>query len=162
MRISRAFPFVAAFLLLPGRAPAQDASFGCRVLLCALASNPSWNGIPYCVPVMNQLFAMMRRRGFSWPPCGEAKTGSPAYEPYMDCPSGFTPSPRDGESMRPDLQGPLCARSSIPGQWPAQDSAGAAPGNLPEMISREPRRDPWYVTIDDGNGQKRFYFTLGQ
>lgn len=45
---------------------AQDASFGCKVLLCAAASNPSWSGIPYCVPVMTQLFRMLAR-GRPWP-----------------------------------------------------------------------------------------------
>ena len=31
---------------------AQDASFACKVLLCAAATNPSWTQIPYCVPIM--------------------------------------------------------------------------------------------------------------
>src|SRR5271168_2383035 len=34
-------------LLLGGPAAAQDASFGCKVLLCAAAATPSWSGIPY-------------------------------------------------------------------------------------------------------------------
>lgn len=41
------------------RADAQDASFGCKVLLCAAASAPSWSGIPYCVPVMQALFRQL-------------------------------------------------------------------------------------------------------
>jgi hypothetical protein len=32
---------------LPGITKAQDAEFGCKVLLCAAASNPSWPQIPY-------------------------------------------------------------------------------------------------------------------
>ncbi len=36
----------------------QDASFPCKVLLCAAATNPSWTGIPYCVPIMQQAIYM--------------------------------------------------------------------------------------------------------
>ncbi len=68
---------------------AQDAEFGCKVLLCAAASNPSWPSIPYCVPVMNQLYAMMRSVRFRWPVCTAAGTGAPGYEPYQPCPAGW-------------------------------------------------------------------------
>ncbi|NJN37022.1 MAG: hypothetical protein HC794_08145 [Nitrospiraceae bacterium] len=62
---------VGAALSIGPTAPAraQDAEFGCKVLLCAAASNPSWPSIAYCVPVMNQLFAMMQSRRFRWPVC---------------------------------------------------------------------------------------------
>lgn len=70
-------------------AKAQDAEFGCKVLLCAAASNPSWPSIPYCVPVMNQLFSMMRSVRFRWPVCIAAGTGAPGYEPYQPCPAGW-------------------------------------------------------------------------
>jgi len=52
---------VLASSLLCRQAPAQDATFGCKVLLCAAASTPSWSGIPYCVPVMQQLFTRSRK-----------------------------------------------------------------------------------------------------
>ena len=51
---------------LPARA--QDASFGCKVLLCALASAPGWSAISYCVPVMNRLFNSLATGG-GWPIC---------------------------------------------------------------------------------------------
>jgi hypothetical protein len=70
-------------------AKAQDAEFGCKVLLCAAASNPSWPSIEYCVPVMNQLYAMMRSLRFRWPVCTAAGTGAPGYEPYQPCPAGW-------------------------------------------------------------------------
>jgi hypothetical protein len=70
-------------------AKAQDAEFGCKVLLCAAATNPSWPSIPYCVPVMNQLYAMMRSLRFRWPVCTAVGTGAPGYEPYQPCPTGW-------------------------------------------------------------------------
>ena len=70
-------------------AKAQDAEFGCKVLLCAAASNPSWPSIPYCVPIMNQLQTMMRSLRFRWPVCTAAGTGAPGFEPYKPCPAGW-------------------------------------------------------------------------
>jgi hypothetical protein len=52
---------------VPEITKAQDAEFGCKVLLCAAASNPSWPQMPYCVPVMNQLYRMMRSLRFRRP-----------------------------------------------------------------------------------------------
>lgn len=66
---------VAAVLVLAGAAKAQDASFGCKVLLCAAATAPGWSRIPYCVPVMEQLFSDLRRSR-AWPTCAEATIGS--------------------------------------------------------------------------------------
>jgi len=37
---------------------AQDASFPCKVLLCAAATSPPWSQIPYCVPIMLQAIYM--------------------------------------------------------------------------------------------------------
>lgn len=81
----------SAILAVSVEAPAraQDAEFGCKVLLCAAASNPSWPSIPYCVPVMNQLYAMMRSLRFRWPVCTAAGTSAPGYEPYQPCPFGW-------------------------------------------------------------------------
>ena len=63
---------------------AQDASFGCKVLLCAMSTNPSWSGIPYCVPVMNQLFSQLAVGG-SWPVC----VGASANVSSPSCVFGF-------------------------------------------------------------------------
>ncbi|OHV80291.1 hypothetical protein [Ensifer sp. LCM 4579] len=70
-------------------AQAEDASWGCQVLLCAASSNPSWQGVPYCVPPMKRLIAAMARPGFDWPICHEAKAGAPGREEYEECPAGF-------------------------------------------------------------------------
>ena len=63
---------------------AQDASFGCKVLLCAMSTNPSWSGVPYCVPVMNQLFSQLAVGG-SWPVC----VGASANVSSPSCVFGF-------------------------------------------------------------------------
>ena len=60
-------------LMAPLPASAQDASFGCKVLLCALSSVPGWSAIPYCVPVMNQLFRSLATGG-GWPICSAPNT----------------------------------------------------------------------------------------
>jgi hypothetical protein len=60
-------------LMAPPPASAQDASFGCKVLLCALASAPGWSAISYCVPVMNQLFNSLAMGG-GWPNCSAPNT----------------------------------------------------------------------------------------
>ena len=60
-------------LASPHPANAQDASFGCKVLLCALSSAPGWSAIPYCVPVMNQLFTSLAMGG-GWPICSAPNT----------------------------------------------------------------------------------------
>lgn len=59
---------------------AQDASFGCKVLLCAAATAPGWVGIPYCVPVMQQLIRQVGRGG-TWPVCLEGRVASPTSAP---------------------------------------------------------------------------------
>ena len=69
-------------------AHADDASFGCKVLLCAAASAPGWSGIPYCVPVMHQLFSDLAK-GHPWPSCPEGgETSGISYDPYLPCPEG--------------------------------------------------------------------------
>ena len=56
-------------------ARAQDASFGCKVLLCAAASAPGWTAIPYCVPIMEEVFRELSL-GWSWPTCAQANLGA--------------------------------------------------------------------------------------
>jgi len=80
------FGAIAAVLMSAATAAAQDASFGCKVLLCAVATAPSWSGIPYCVPVMEQLFSDLRK-GRGWPTCAEATAGSVASETNQNCPN---------------------------------------------------------------------------
>ncbi len=58
---------VLAVVLPPALARADDAPWGCQVLLCAASQTPSWHGVPYCVPPMTKLIAAMKLPGFTWP-----------------------------------------------------------------------------------------------
>ena len=73
--------------IAPG-ARAQDASLGCKILLCAAATNPDWSGIPYCVPPMTQLFNILEHGG-GWPSCPEGDVSPVQYTPYKACPAGW-------------------------------------------------------------------------
>jgi hypothetical protein len=140
-------------------AAAQDASFGCKVLLCSAATSPGWPSIPYCVPIMQNLFRLLARGG-GWPSCDEARTSSLGYEPYQACPQGQTPV-RAGEDLgtapleSPD--GSLCADLSKP-----QQECGAATGCRTRYptTSRATRREPHFVDIATESGVQRFYFSL--
>jgi len=147
---------------------AQDASFGCKVLLCAAASNPSWSGIPYCVPVMTQLFRMLAR-GRPWPTCPEGNAGVPGYDPYLPCPSplvaysgGRSLGGDNGyEPLRPDPNGDQCADPErLKRPCPSRGDNGPVcdPADLP--IPRSRRADPHYVDITTGGQTIRFYFSL--
>lgn len=149
-------------------ARAQDASFGCKVLLCAAASNPSWSGIPYCVPVMTQLFRMLAR-GRPWPTCPEGNAGGLGYDPYLPCPSpmiGYTRGRTAGgdngpEPLRPDPNGELCADPERLGRsCRSQGDNGPVcdPADLP--VPRPRRENPHFVDITTGGQIIRFYFSL--
>lgn len=168
-----------------GPAKAQDAEFGCKVLLCAAASNPSWPSIPYCVPVMNQLYAMMRSLRFHWPVCTAAGTGAPGYEPYQPCPTGWqeTSSNAGGgdtnaSSYLQTGDNDLCARrlplqvsgrpvqTSAPGgqvQCPASGSDnGGATGSGQACVEYMPRprnERPYYFDVRgaDGNSSRVWF-----
>jgi len=86
---SMVFGVLAAVLFPAWAVEAQGASFGCKVLLCATATAPGWSGIPYCVPVMEQLFTDLRK-GRGWPPCEEATAGSTSPGISQGCASGTT------------------------------------------------------------------------
>jgi hypothetical protein len=147
--------------LIPGAVPparAQDASFGCKVLLCAAASSPSWSGIPYCVPVMQELFRRLARGG-GWPSCSEAHASGPGYEPYEACPTGLTAvTGSPGSEMSPSPNGNLCADLSKPERACAGGDGGCTT-TYPTTV-RQPRSEPYYVDISSGNGMQRFYFSL--
>ena len=75
-RAAGVIALVSTLAAAPG-AYAQDASFGCKVLLRAAATAPGWTGIPYCVPVMQQLIRQVGRGG-AWPVCLEGQVASPS------------------------------------------------------------------------------------
>ena len=164
--LARACGALTVALLPHVRAPAQaqDASFGCKVLLCAAASQPSWQSIPYCVPVMQELFAGMRK-GRGWPPCNEANASAPGYEPYHPCPSGASAgtlevgrliaTPSGGVCARPRLSNSACVRAS-------DDDCSLA--DRFEVTPRPTRAEPYFVDIGSGVGEgsatTRFWFNL--
>ena len=99
-------------------ARAQDASLGCKSLLCAAATNPDWSGIPYCVPPMTELFNILENGG-GWPSCPEGDVSGVQYTPYKACPTGwlagnfdtgtnnlgfgnFSPDPNGGSCLNPN------------------------------------------------------------
>ncbi|KAA0689482.1 hypothetical protein DTW90_31580 [Neorhizobium sp. P12A] len=141
-----------------GPVEAADAEWGCQVLLCAAAVNPSWHGIPYCVPPMVKLITEMAEPHFSWPTCSSAGTKAPGYERYGDCPAGYSvgySSPDSGNhsTSEPDL----CVKSNICG------SGGHNDGGCGETISqpRPVRGQPYYFDIRQSSGSaQRFWFDL--
>jgi len=149
--------------LSPARS--QDASFGCKVLLCAAATNPSWSAIPYCVPVMTQLFRMLRR-GRGWPTCPEGNAGGLGYEPYMQCPTGqvgygqIQTSDSGGTSLQPDPNGALCVDPERYARMcsGSDNQAGCDPTYQP--TPRIQRTEPNFVDITTGGSTSRFYFSL--
>jgi hypothetical protein len=163
--MKRAAGSVMIALALAGAAPtraahAQDASFGCKVLLCAAASSPSWSGIPYCVPVMQDLFRRLAHGG-GWPTCPEGNASGLGYEPYQPCPTGMTPvqAGSDGSSgITPASNGNLCADLSKPRRT-CFGGHGDCTTDYP-TVSRALRSDPYFVDISSANGTQRFYFSL--
>jgi hypothetical protein len=138
------------------------ASFGCKVLLCAAATPPSWSGTPYRVPVMDQLFRDLARGG-SWPTCPEAHAGGLGYDPYRPCQSGMTPMQTradDAQVLVPAPNGNLCADTSKAQRscW-GGDREGSCHTTYP-TIPREARGEPNFVDITTANGVQRLYFSL--
>lgn len=166
--------FTAPFSAAVAPAEAQDASFGCKVLLCAAAVSPSWSGIPYCVPVMTQLFRQLARGG-GWPSCAEGGANSGlGYEPYQACPAGtrpYAPSTSYGggdngpsaQGWTPDPNGAFCADPAQLNQSPqtcGPDSCVTS-GSAYTPIPRDARSDPYFVDLTpSGQATQRFYFSL--
>lgn len=148
----------------PGKA---EAEFGCKVLLCAASENPSWHGVPYCVPVMTKLYSMMQAWSFTWPVCTDAGTGAPGYEPYDDCPEGWQANVIDGGSSSGvfSVAGhgggqQVCHRYTqsffgCNGENKGSNVSGNA--SCLQTIPRPLRADPYYFDIPE---HKRVYFSV--
>lgn len=175
-RLIYAAGIASAALLPAAAAKAQDASWGCQVLLCAASQNPSWHGVQYCIPPMIKLIAAMSKPGFSWPICNEANAGAPGREDYADCPEGtkigYSQYGRDGNrgvadrcvktlntcQTHPGLNGPANQAGVILNRR-ARDGDDSC---IKEISSPRPRRaDPWYFDIPNDQGVKqRHWFNL--
>ena len=178
---------LALAMASPAPAQGQDAEFGCKVLLCAAASNPSWPSIPYCVPVMHQLHAMMRSVRFRWPVCPAAGTGAPGFEPYQPCPPGWQETSSNADAGGNGASGSLhqgsndlCARRVLPDPT-GRPMQASVPGGQVQCLSSggddggayglgqtcneyrpRPRNErPYYFDVRTADGAPgRVWFTL--
>ena len=150
---------LAATFAMTFETRAQDASFGCKVLLCAAATAPGWSGIPYCVPVMQELFRQLAR-GRGWPVCQEGRASGPGYEPFLPCSIGLTPTePSEDQTPVSNQKGALCTDLSKPQQICGTGDDAACRTTYPS-VPRVARSDPNYVDIETASGAQRFYFSL--
>ncbi|MFW8609943.1 MULTISPECIES: hypothetical protein [Rhizobium] len=134
-------------------ASADDAEWGCQVLLCAASQSPSWHGVPYCVPPMTKLIAAMKLPGFTWPICPGAGTGAPGFQQYDDCPTGY--SIAEDESGHGGSTQTSCVKYA--------DGSGGHGNNRVEVdrIPRPMKQAPYYFDISGSDGAKsRFWFDL--
>ena len=76
---------LACTMFLPSQSRASE--WGCQVLLCL---SGDWRGTPSCHPPIYKLIAAMDNPGFHWPTCPQANSSGARYEPYEDCPAGWT------------------------------------------------------------------------
>lgn len=158
----------------PLEASADDAPWGCQVLLCAASANPSWHGVPYCKPPMYKLIAAMAKPGFSWPICPKSGTGKPGRENYEDCPAGFkvtySGSGHDGNRSEPnrcEKTANVCqdrnALKNFGKKIQYRTTAGAGENSCVQTISqpRKRRADPYFFDIENDQGvKKRYWFNL--
>lgn len=143
-------------------AHAEDAEWGCQVLLCAASSSPSWHGIPYCVPPMVKLITAMAKPHFSWPTCPGAGTGAPGYEKYGDCPAGYAIGYSSSDSDNSSRSEPDRCVKTInhcgSGFYYSHDRDSCV-----ETVSepRPVRSQPYYFDIPQASGTKqRSWFDL--
>ncbi|CAM5287534.1 hypothetical protein ATER59S_00487 [Aquamicrobium terrae] len=162
-------------------AKAEDASFGCKILLCVASQNPSWQGVPYCVPPVLKLLAIRKVHPGYWPSCPEAGTHKPGYVQYEDCPAGTSPTTINRESGHSGNMNstPACAKlrhvacsslnnrnsrlgNSSNYQMNAQIHRVGDVCSMTEIIPRPQRKDPYYFDIrDNATGRvARYYFNL--
>ena len=169
-------------------AKAQDASFGCKILLCVASQNPSWQGVSYCVPPVLKLLAIRKVHPGYWPSCPEAGTGKPGYAEYEDCPAGTTPTTinRDSGHRGNMRRTPACAKpvevacSTLyhrnhfgNNNYQHIDDHGHPTNNVimqrlgtvctaTQVILRPRRKDPYYFDIRNKESGKasRYYFNL--
>ncbi len=161
-------------------AQAEDASWGCQVLLCAASQNPSWQGVGYCVPPMTRLISAMKKPGFSWPICEQGKAGKPGFERYENCPEGFKPASDNNDDRggwnqtanRCEKTVNVCRNPRERQQTGLnykdvqyrQVGGGGDRGNSCTQvvsIARPMRKDPYFFDIPNEQGAKqRFWFNL--
>lgn len=160
MRLKAAIilPFAIGAGLYSASAKADDAPWGCQIILCAASQSPSWHGVPYCVPPMRKLITAMAEPGFSWPICPNAGTGKPGFERYDDCPDGYSPT-RDANDDHSSALSKCIARDIRCRETrDGNDRCSAR-----RIIDRPKRSEPWYFDIPQtGGGTARVWFDLNE
>jgi hypothetical protein len=164
--------------------PSQASEFGCTVLLCAASQNPSWHGVPHCVPPMTKLISMLSK-GKPWPTCPEGGAGRPGFEEYAACPKGYTVgySSTGGDNGREipnkcigrkttgfcasgnGIRKPSYGHSSINSDLPVvlvESDRHNNDDSCRVEVPRPRRADPYFFDIKnpDTGKRDRFYFNL--
>lgn len=150
------------------RAEGEAVSWGCQVVMCAASSQPSWQGVPYCVSPMTKLIAAMKLPGFKWPICSEGNVGKPTYEPYQPCPSGFSSETVGEKHSERELCVRVVSKRPDPKEYPDASITTEMGGSDDQYVrgykisqSRKRNKDPYYFDIpNDKGGKDRFYFNL--
>jgi hypothetical protein len=173
---------VVGTMSLPSESRASE--WGCQVLLCL---SGDWQGTPSCHPPIYKLIAAMKEPGFNWPTCPQANSSGARYEPYEDCPEGWTPySPiadehgsksaaivtsgiRSGYGGGDSDNGYRTATVKIGDKTvPAHVTTASDGGHGNRSttyydISRPKRAKPYYIDYDDANGvRQRSWFNLNR
>lgn len=122
-------------------APAYADDWGCEVLMCSISNNPTWPGVPSCIPPMTRLINAMNAASlfnpFRWPICEGANASVPQRSNYPDCPQGT-------ESIALSDLSPGCI-----------DRANQ------NIVALEPRAAPWYFDMkSDAGTTTRHWFSL--
>ena len=155
--------------------------WGCEVLLCAASSAPSWHAVPECQPPMERLILAMKKPGFTWPTCPEGGAGKPGYEPFENCPTGWSPTEGgDGGDGYFRAEQSRCMRpghNCRSGGFRDRDGYGASDTgangvtriyhgdrgcDYTEYMSRSRRQQPYFFDIVDQTTKvpTRYYFDL--
>lgn len=179
-RASPTITTLAAGLMLvaPATLPvrAQDAPWGCQVLLCAAATTPSWSGIPYCVPPMTALFQQLARGG-GWPSCPEGgETSGLGYQPFKPCAApdvniNYQPEVDGSQGMiisagvfQADPNGAYCGNPDLASYSTGFDNGMGTFTSQPiaqQLTHAVANPEPYYVDITPtGAAPTRFYFSL--
>ena len=122
-------------------------------------------GVPYCGPVMSQLFSMLNNGG-SWPSCDAANVSPVGYNPYGACPAGSSAvsltSSRSGSSYVGDSAGgfcgaPIATPSGMSGGCQSVSNVGS---QCLAISARQANPTPYFVDITTATGVQQFSFAL--
>ncbi|MBB6469167.1 hypothetical protein HNQ96_005056 [Aminobacter lissarensis] len=142
---------------------ALASEWGCKILLCASSSDPSWRGVPACHAPMYKLISAMKQPGFSWPTCPEAGTGRPGHEQFEDCPSGWVATTSPNSDRRSSRKSHCAREINLCGEGRrARSGRDGESCTRTEVVARGLRQDPYYFDInDDTDGSvSRHWFSL--